>query len=90
MGYVKRIALEDYQASVLLGIAAGTEIQEDAIASVKSRGLLGGAFVAISPGGSDVVLRPGQRIRETEPAIDLESLIAKYAFQTDSEGGGLE
>ncbi|MFW6108294.1 MAG: MlaD family protein [bacterium] len=89
VGRVKQIALRDYQADVVLGIAAGTEVQEDAIASIKSRGLLGGGFVAISPGASEVVLSPGDRIRETEPAIDLASLIAKYAFQTDS-GGGLD
>ena len=84
VGRVKRIWLEDYQASVLMAIAQETEIQEDAIASVKTRGLLGQTFVEISPGGSDVVLKPGEQIQDTQPHIDLQSLIAKYVFSEKS------
>jgi phospholipid/cholesterol/gamma-HCH transport system substrate-binding protein len=34
----------------------------------------------ISPGGSDVILKPGDMILETESAVDLEDLISKYLF----------
>lgn len=80
VGRVARIRLEGHQAVVTLAINNGVEIQDDAIASVRTRGLIGEKFVEISPGASDVILRPGERIRETEPAVDLESLIAKYIF----------
>jgi len=86
IGRVKQIALEDYQAGVVLDIAEGTEVQEDAIATVKTNGLLGDTYVEISPGGSGVILKPGDRIRETQPAIDLYSLIAKYIFSQKSGG----
>lgn len=84
IGRVKRIVLEDYEATVTLAIAKGIVIKEDAIASIKTRGLIGEQFVEISPGGSEEILKPGERIRETEPAISLESLIAKYIFTPSS------
>jgi len=86
IGRVESIRLEDYEALVTLAINRGVEIQDDAIASVKTRGLIGEKFVEISPGASDVVLKPGEQIRETQPAVDLESLIAKYVFSEESGG----
>lgn len=80
VGRVKRVTLEDYQARVLMNISEGIEIQEDAIASIKTKGLIGEKYVEISPGGSDEIIPPGGRIRETQPAIDIEQLISKYAF----------
>jgi len=71
---------------VVLAIKKGIAIQEDAIAVIKTRGLIGEKFVEITPGGSDVVLQPGEQVRETQPAIDLESLISKYMFSTESGG----
>ena len=85
VGQVRSIALDDYQARVVMSIDQGVAIQEDAIASIRTRGLIGEKFVAVTPGGSDVVLKPGDKMRETEPAIDLETLISKYVF-TDGAG----
>lgn len=80
VGYVEKITLDDYAARVVLAVARTVELQEDAIASIRTKGLIGEKFVAISPGGSDVTIEPGGEIIETEPAVDLESLISKYAF----------
>ena len=49
-------------------------------ASIKTKGLIGEKYVAITPGGSDKIIPPGGRIRETESAIDIEELISKYVF----------
>jgi phospholipid/cholesterol/gamma-HCH transport system substrate-binding protein len=86
IGRVKRITLDNYQAHVVIAIDRETPIQEDAIASIKTRGLLGETFLEIAPGGSDVILKPGELIRETEPLIDLNSLIAKYVFSDKPQG----
>ena len=86
VGQVRQIALDEDRARVVLAIVAGTEIQEDAIASIKTRGLMGEKYVAIAPGASEVILKGGERIRETQPAVDLESLISKYVF-SDQKGG---
>lgn len=81
VGKVKSIRLaEDYQALVGLEIRSDVKIQEDAIASVKTKGLIGEKYVEITPGGSDKILEDGGKIRETESAIDIEELISKYAF----------
>jgi phospholipid/cholesterol/gamma-HCH transport system substrate-binding protein len=55
-------------------------IQEDAIASIKTRGLIGEKYIEITPGGSEKLIPPGGRIRETQPAVDLEELISKFVF----------
>ncbi|MCL5022678.1 MAG: outer membrane lipid asymmetry maintenance protein MlaD [Nitrospirae bacterium] len=81
VGRVASVTLDkDYQALVGLEINDHIKVQEDAIASVRTKGLIGERYVAITPGGSDKILTPGGKIRETESAIDIEQLIAKFAF----------
>lgn len=81
VGKVKSIRLgKDYEALVGLQISSKVKIQEDAIASVKTKGLIGEKFVQITPGGSEKILADGGKIRETESAVDIEELISKYVF----------
>ncbi len=81
VGRVDRIALDPgqgYTASVALRINSGVEIQDDVIASVRTRGIIGDKYVQLKPGGSERILKDGARIRETESAIDFEGLVSKY------------
>ena len=80
IGRVQGVALEDYKAHVVMEIYEGVALQEDAIASIKTRGLSGEQYIEITPGGSQKTLRPGDHIRDTQPAVDLISLISKYVF----------
>lgn len=80
VGRVKSITLDNYQAQVMLSLPRTLKIQEDAIALVKTKGLIGEKYIEITPGGSEKIIQPGGRIRETQPAVDLEGLISKYAF----------
>lgn len=81
VGKVKSIVLDkDYQATLSLLINKDVKIQEDAIASVKTKGLIGEKYLQISPGGSDELLSDGGLIRDTESAIDIEELLSKYIF----------
>lgn len=80
VGRVTSIALDNYQAHVALNFPDGLKIQEDAIASVKTRGLIGEKYVEITPGGSEEIIKPGGRIQETQPAVDMEELISKFVF----------
>ena len=80
VGRVKAITIEDYEAKVALTLKKGLEIQEDAIASVKTKGLIGEKYVQITPGGSEEIIQPGGAILETEPAVDIEQLISNYVF----------
>ena len=80
VGRVESIRLADYQARVMMRIDTGIKLQDDAIVSIKTKGLIGERFVQISPGGSDKVVGPGGRLREVEAPVDLEELISKYVF----------
>ena len=81
VGKVKSVRLDkNYEAMVELIISDKVKIQEDAIASIKTKGLIGEKYVQISPGGSEKVLANGGRIRETEAPIDIEEVISKYMY----------
>jgi phospholipid/cholesterol/gamma-HCH transport system substrate-binding protein len=80
VGRVKEIALDDYQARVVLNLPLNVKIQEDAIASIKTKGLIGEKYVEITPGGAEELIQPGGRIRDTQSAVDFEELISNYVF----------
>jgi phospholipid/cholesterol/gamma-HCH transport system substrate-binding protein len=80
IGRVESIGLVDYQARVVLRLDRDVQIQDDSIASIKTKGLIGERYIRISPGGSDKIVPPNGRIREVEPPVDLEELISKYIF----------
>ena len=80
VGRIKSIRLDNYQARIELSIAKTVKLQEDAIAAIRTKGLIGEKYVLITPGGSDRIIPAGGRIRETESAIDVEELISKYVF----------
>lgn len=80
IGRVEGIALKDYEALVTLRINLGVKLQEDAIASIKTKGLIGEKYLRISPGGSEKIIPPGGRIREVEAPVDFEELLSKYIF----------
>ena len=79
IGAVTRLSLsEDFSA--IAEIRVRKDIPDDSVASVRSKGLLGDKFVALSPGGSDRFLAPDALITDTESSIDLESLLSRFAF----------
>ncbi len=80
IGKVSNIALKDDRALVTLRIRPDVKLQEDAIVSVRTRGIIGEKFLKITAGGSEKFISPGGKIRETESAIELEELISKYIF----------
>ena len=69
-------------------INKGIEIFDDAIASVKTEGLIGDKYVAIDPGGGGDVLADGDSITDTNSPTDIMDLVSKYAF--GDVGGGEE
>ena len=72
-------------ARVKLKIDKDISLSVDVIASVKTAGLLGDRYLSLTPGGSDEYLEAGDRIEETESALDIEDLISKYVFSSESE-----
>lgn len=68
------------QAIVEMKLDQDLHLSDDTMASIKTSGLIGDKYVSLSRGGSETELKPGATITETESPMDLESLIAKYAF----------
>ncbi|MBQ7584701.1 MAG: outer membrane lipid asymmetry maintenance protein MlaD [Desulfovibrionaceae bacterium] len=84
VGKVQSIRLDadplNTQAVVYLRFERDLKLSEDSIASIKTSGLIGDKYISLSRGGSSQILVSGDEIRETESAVDLESLLGKYAF----------
>lgn len=83
IGRVAAIQVDAGKAQAIVSLSfkdANMRLPEDTIASIKTSGLIGDKYVNIAPGGSDSMLANGSELNETESAVDLESLIGKYAF----------
>jgi len=82
VGRVEKMTLDtEKQIAVLeLKIRKGITVYDDAIAAIKTAGLIGDKFVNIDPGGGGEALASGAFITETTSPTDMEELISKYAF----------
>jgi phospholipid/cholesterol/gamma-HCH transport system substrate-binding protein len=81
IGKVDRIQLDSKsndKAVAYLKIKTGVKVTDDVIASVRTSGIIGDKFIKLSQGGSDHYLKNNDTIHETESAIDIEELVAKF------------
>ena len=79
VGRVDAIQLTpQFQARVSMKVQDGLKIHNDAIASVRTKGIIGDKFVKLSPGNSEKLIRANGTIFNTESAIDLEEMISSY------------
>ncbi len=60
------------------------DLPADTSAGIFTSGLLGESYIGLQPGGDPDVLRSGDEIVFTQPAVDLIQLVGKYMFS----GGG--
>ncbi len=68
----------DGRASLTLRLKPWVALKDDAIASIRTKGIIGDKYVKLSPGSSETAIPPNGRIRDTESAVEWEELIAKY------------
>ncbi len=81
IGKVSRIVLnEDDRAMVEMQVERQVRITDDALAAIRTQGIIGDKYVKIIQGGSDEILQEGDIISDTESAIDLEEMISQYMF----------
>lgn len=78
VGRVRGITLIEDRAKVKLAVNNTVKLYTDTIASIKTRGIIGEKFLALSPGGGGDLLKPGDTIRDTESGLDLEELVSQY------------
>lgn len=86
IGLVKEFTMdqENQVAIVEMKIRRDIKIYHDAIAAIKTSGLIGDRYINIDAGGAEDVMEPGTTIRDTVPPVDIEELISKFVF------GGIE
>lgn len=82
VGRVAAISLDQTRdmALVSLHVNNGVELYDDALASVRTSGLIGDKYILMSPGSSGGPLEDGDEVSDTEPALDLESMIGQFIF----------
>jgi phospholipid/cholesterol/gamma-HCH transport system substrate-binding protein len=71
---------ENLVAVTELEINSIIKIYDDAIASIKTEGLIGDKYISIDPGGGGDLLANGDIITDTESPTDIMELVSKYAF----------
>jgi phospholipid/cholesterol/gamma-HCH transport system substrate-binding protein len=67
-----------FQATAAFTVREDLELPEDTDVSIASEGLLGGAYLELTPGGSDFMLEPGDEIVNTKAAESLINLLMRY------------
>ena len=87
VGKVVAIDLKNDRAHVALQIDKGIQIDNDAIASIMTSGIIGDKYVSISPGAGERILKNGNTIRLTQSAFVLEKAIGQLISGSSSEGG---
>ncbi len=81
VGQVSKVWLdEEGYANVAIQVENKLQLPVDSMASVKSTGLIGDKFIALSPGGEEEMFSDGDLLIDTESSVDIESLISKFAF----------
>lgn len=80
IGRVDVIRLADYYGEARFAIVRDVALPKDTIASVATAGLLGDAYVALTPGGAELNLKDGDRIAHTEAALNMADIIGRTAF----------
>jgi phospholipid/cholesterol/gamma-HCH transport system substrate-binding protein len=89
VGKVAAITLsqKNERARVTLQVHEGIMVDEDAIASIKTSGIIGDKYVAISIGGGDP-LKDGGTVTHTESSFVLEDAIGQLVNSGGGRSGG--
>lgn len=84
VGKVAKIELgEQGLARVEMLIKAEVNISADAIASIRTQGLIGDKYIKIIQGADEEMLADGDGIFDTQSSIDFEALVSKYIFKAE-------
>ena len=81
IGSVKKIDIDltTFEAVITMDFKNKYNFPDDSEASIQTDGLLGGSYVSIMPGGSDVFLSDKQEITFTQGSTSLINLMLKFA-----------
>lgn len=77
---------ESYDAVVTFRVDAQYQFPRDTSAKILTSGLLGEQYVGLEAGGDGVMLKDGDRLRITQPAVVLENLIGQFLMNKAADG----
>jgi phospholipid/cholesterol/gamma-HCH transport system substrate-binding protein len=77
---------QTFQAQLTFTVRDDIQLPIDTIAKIASEGLLGGAYLDLSPGGSDELLKAGDQIEQTQGSVDLMGLIGQAIYSVGGRG----
>jgi phospholipid/cholesterol/gamma-HCH transport system substrate-binding protein len=88
VGRVESIRLEGGKALVRLRIGANVKLEKDAIAAIKTHGILGEKYVELHPGTPGAaILAPGEQITQTERQADIDRLLNQLSLIAEDVRG---
>jgi len=90
VGKVNGISLKDNRAQVAMRLNQGVEVDNDAIAAIKTSGIIGDKYVSIALGPGEKTLGNGATLRQTQSAFVLEDAIGQLINSSGSGGGQKE
>lgn len=83
IGEVRKIALntQTFEANVILMLDNKyNQLPKDTSASIFTSGLLGEQYISLEPGGEEVSLKDGDKIRLSQSAMVLEQVLGQFIF----------
>ena len=83
VGQVAQIELNknSFQAMVTLSLFEDYDLPEDTAAVINSDGLLGGKYISLDVGGSELSLKDGDELLYTQSSMSILNLLSKFAGQ---------
>ena len=78
VGHVHSVELDGFDAVVTMRVRKDVQLSKDAIVSIRTRGLIGEKYLRVSQGADDRTIPAGGRVREVEPPLDFEEIIAQF------------
>ncbi|MDY3115405.1 MAG: outer membrane lipid asymmetry maintenance protein MlaD [Sutterella sp.] len=82
-----RFDTQSFQAQVLMDLDAQYQFPKDSSAKILTAGLLGEQYIGIEPGADEGNLQNGDKIRRTQSAVVLESLISQFLYNSAEKSG---
>src|SRR5271169_2352098 len=86
IGKVVHIGLKDMRARIAIRVDQGVQIDKEAIAAIKTSGIIGDKYVSIGLGYSEHILGNGDTIMHTQDAFVLEDAIGQLLNNAGSSG----
>lgn len=81
-----RFDTQTFQATVNMAVDARYKFPKDTSAKILTAGLLGEQYIGLEAGGDPVALASGDRIKMTQSAVVLETLISQFLFSKAADG----